>query len=100
MLQPLAKIMRQNVVTLAKAFAEAKGLKLSTVSRMFHGDPQYLGNLVKGSYPKVDKYDASMEFFMAHWPEGVERPIIVQIIVGESVPLPHAAAKRKRFAPR
>ena len=71
----ITPICRENVVSLASAYAAAQNVKISTVSRMCHSDPKFLEDFAKGAISvTLRKYDAIMEWFDTNWPANVEKP--------------------------
>lgn len=75
MTNPIAPVLRDNLLGTAEAFAEARGSTLDTVSRQAHGDPPFFAKLKAGTCSfTARKYDECMAFFDANWPEGVARP--------------------------
>lgn len=75
----LDEILRENLLTMATALAEARGIKLATVGRLAHSDGEIFDRLAagKGSIT-ARKYDETMLYFRdpANWPEGVRPPRI------------------------
>lgn len=68
-------VFRDNLLAMARVCAEARGVKLTTLSGEAHGDPPFFDRLVqkKGSFT-FRKYDEIMKWFAANWPKGVKRP--------------------------
>lgn len=80
--------MRRNILKLAVAYAEAKKLKLATLSRQAHGDPPFFDRLKKdeAAYQKVGHrvdsrgsftarvYDKLILWFDERWPADTEYP--------------------------
>ena len=83
---PIEPALRQNMIVLARAYAEAKGVKLGTVSAYAHGDTPFFDGLIaqaKGKGPgrmsfTIRKYDQVMAWFDANWPDGLEKPFVWQ----------------------
>lgn len=82
------RIMRENLVTLANCFAEAKGWSLATVSKHIHGNQAFLneylngkraGGEVKEVSPTVKTYFKMMKKLRDEWPEGTKRPALARI---------------------
>lgn len=71
-------LFRDNLLILARAYKQATGLKLSTISVRMAGDSRFFLDLGKRK-PKgftVRIYDRAIENFINDWPEGVEFPEI------------------------
>lgn len=70
--------MRDNLLTLARAYAKARGIKLSTLSRFAHGDPPFFDKLGKAKAVgfTVRKYDQAMQWFRNNWPDDLPWPDI------------------------
>lgn len=88
MIKPIEKTLRQNLIAMAKAYARANRIKLATVSRRAHGDAPFFDSLVaeeRGKTPRrrrpysftARKYDEVMGWFAANWPEGLDRPPVI-----------------------
>ena len=66
----------EHLLLVAKRFAEAKGLRLSTLGRMAAWDGRFFENLNDPAKSfTARKYDEVLAYFSAHWPdEGLEWP--------------------------
>jgi hypothetical protein len=74
-LSPRSPILRQNIVVLSKAFAKARGIKLSTLSRLIRGDMYFLRDYSSGKISvTIKKYDEIIEYFVKHWPANTPMP--------------------------
>lgn len=74
---PIDPILRANIMSLAKAFAKGRGIKLATVSRLVRGDPYFLQDLSSGKCGVTSwKYDEVVTYFEKHWPLGTVMPKI------------------------
>ena len=74
---PLSPVLRQNIIVLAKAFAKARGIKLSTLSRMIRGDMYFLQDYAAGEISvTTKKYDEIIQYFEEHWPDKTPMPKI------------------------
>jgi hypothetical protein len=68
------------LLELARAYAEAEGLELSTVSWRVFGDTKKFGAIETGSDIQVRRYEKAVRWFSAHWPDratwpsNIERP--------------------------
>ena len=80
--------MRNALLTMARGYAAAAGVKLSTVGRKAHGDPPIFANLAKRSPVgfTVRKFVSTMKWLDEHWPEGAARPVIDPITWPEEKP--------------
>ena len=73
-LEPLAV---QNLLTLAEACAKARDVKLSTISRLAHGDPSTLEKIRQGAASiTLRKYDETMAWLKdpENWPPATATP--------------------------
>ena len=69
--------MRNNLRALAYAFARAKGLSLTTVSKEIHGSGPFFEKYFNGEgSTRIDTYFLLVNRFRARWPDGVEWPEI------------------------
>ena len=76
----LNKTAKANLLRIARTYAKAKGLSLSTVSRMFHGKQRFFKDLKAGKCTvSLAKLDSMIEAFGKDWPEGVAWPIMKPI---------------------
>jgi len=73
--QPIEPILRENLIRVAKAFANARGVTIRYVSTLSHGDGPFFERLMRaeGSFT-VRKYDECMAWFKENWPQGIEWP--------------------------
>lgn len=60
--------------TVAAAYAQAKGLKESTVGKDVAGDGRFFANLRSGITFTARKYDRVMRRFSENWPDGLDWP--------------------------
>jgi hypothetical protein len=74
---PLSPVLRDNIVSLSRAFAKARGIKQATVSRLIRGDMYFLQNYSRGKVSvTTKKYDEIVDYFITHWPENTPMPQI------------------------
>lgn len=78
----ISDICRDNILTLARAFADHRQLKFTSASSMCHGDPKFLNKLSRrqGSVT-TRKYDEVIGWFKENWPEGLPMPEIRAVFV-------------------
>ena len=67
------------LLTVARAYAESEGLALSTVSWRALGDTKKLGDIERGADIQVRRLERTMQWFSDNWPArdwpaGVPRP--------------------------
>jgi hypothetical protein len=62
------------LLTVARVFGEAKGLKDSTVGRFCAQDGSFFTRIRDGRTFTVKKFDEVLLWFSANWPEGAEWP--------------------------
>jgi hypothetical protein len=73
-----------SLLIVARAYAAAEGIDLSTVSWRAMGDNKKLPAIVDGADIQVRRLDKTMRWFAENWPEGtawpdgVERPAALQ----------------------
>lgn len=69
------QIMRQNLVTVAQTFAEAKGWSLSTVSKQIHGNQAFLAEYLVGNVSTTIKtYFLMLSRLRENWPADLAWP--------------------------
>lgn len=69
------QIMRDNLVVLAQAYADATGLSLATVSKRIHGKHCFLADFISGkSSTAITTYFAMVDKMRATWPKGAKWP--------------------------
>lgn len=72
--------LRQHITDCAAAFAAANDIELVTVSRRAAGDWRFIERISSGASFTARKYDETMRWFSANWPDtapwphGVPRP--------------------------
>ena len=76
--------LRRHLQTCAAEFAKATEREISTVSRLAAGDWRFFDRLNDGVSFTARKYDLTMSWFSANWPEQLPWPA--------DVPRPVAAA--------
>ena len=87
-----SKLCRDNITTVARAYAQAKGVSLSAVSKEFYGKSSFLDGFGRGEVTvSVEKYGEMVERFAASWPDGAKWPLLRAIIIpgpgrGKSIP--------------
>ena len=62
------------LLVLARAYAAAEGLELSTVSWRVFGDTKKLGAIETGSDIQVRRYEKGVQWFSDNWPSGLGWP--------------------------
>lgn len=74
---------KTNLLKVAKAYADARGLSLPRVSSIVFNDGQVLTRLEQGKNITIDRCDKAIDWFSANWPEKTKWPIrIHRPIVG------------------
>jgi len=69
-----------NLVTLAKAYAEAAGLKITTVGSNSTGTMTFFPDLESGKTScTLRKYDLLTAWFTEKWPDGKPMPIVKDV---------------------
>lgn len=83
-------ILRDNLLLLARAYAQARDVKMVTISTLAYGEAPFFDMLIeqerleseapdaervgrKGSFT-VRKYDEVVAWFDTNWPPGIEKP--------------------------
>lgn len=64
----------EQILTLARAYAEAEGVELKTVSWRVFGDTKKLRALEGGGDLYTGRATAALEWFRENWPEGAVWP--------------------------
>jgi hypothetical protein len=79
------KAVRQNLVTIASAYAEHTGLSLAQVSKKCYGNAVFLGDYKRGRGGiTVKKVGALLDWFRSNWPEGAEWPPVRAAAMGRN----------------
>lgn len=69
------QIMRENLFVLAQAFADAKGLSLTTVSKRIHGNQRFLEKYLAGEISTTIRiYYQMVRRLREAWPKGTAWP--------------------------
>lgn len=77
----LSKVCRDNLLTLARVYGRAKGVSLSSVSKEFYGNVNFLKKFAAGKHSvSLSKMDEMLERFRDQWPEGVSWPYLSAIV--------------------
>lgn len=63
-----------DLIAVARAYAEAEDIDLSTVSWRALGDTKKLGAIVGGRDIQVRRFEKTMQWFADHWPEAAIWP--------------------------
>lgn len=63
------------ILTLGRAYAEAEGIELSTVSWRVFGDTKKLHALESGKDLHTRRAAAALDWFRSNWPERAEWPL-------------------------
>jgi hypothetical protein len=75
--QRIAAVLGANLVMLGKAFADATGVKITTVGTNSTKTALFYVDLENGKTScTLRKYDMLTEWFAEHWPEGHTMPIL------------------------
>ncbi len=70
------KTCRDNLTKIAKAYAAATDLSLSTVSRKFHGNQAFLSDYIQGNISiTISKYDEMLGAFRRQWQKDARWPL-------------------------
>lgn len=73
--RPIAPILIENMVSLAKAYVSHQKCKFASLSRYAHGDGGFFDKLISGKGGcSLAKYDQVMAWFEDNWPEGLSWP--------------------------
>lgn len=86
----IAEPLRYNLLAVAKAYARACELSLTTVSKQFYGTTTFLKDFEKGhGSVSLAKLDAMFQKFKERWPKGARWPYMKPLyIVGKRRPVP------------
>lgn len=66
-----------DLIAVARAYGEAEGIDLSTVSWRSLGDTKKLPAIVAGKDIQVRRFEKTMLWFAEHWPENAAWPAAV-----------------------
>jgi hypothetical protein len=67
----------ESLLCVARAYAAAAKVDLSTVSWRALGDTKKLGAMADGADIQVRRYEKTMQWFSDNWPEGFDWPAAV-----------------------
>lgn len=100
----LAKTCRHNLLAIARAYAQAAGVSLGTVSKNFYGNRTFLADFRAGKTSvSVDKLDEMLAKFASEWPAGARWPMLRAVLVRgpakKIVPKPVARPGRITYPP-
>lgn len=72
------RIFTDQMLAVATAYCKAAGISLATASSRAFGESKLLVNLDAGiSSPTFRRAEAALDWFSAHWPDGVDWPLAV-----------------------
>jgi hypothetical protein len=60
----------EQLLSVARAYAEIEGVDLSTVSSRSFNDGKKLGAIERGADIQVTRLERTMQWFSDHWPDG------------------------------
>lgn len=63
-----------DLLTLADAYGRAERIETTTVSWRVFGDTKKLGALKHGKDIQVKRFEAALQWFSDHWPDGTPWP--------------------------
>lgn len=66
--------MREQLLTVAKAYSEARGLSMSRVSTLVFNDGKKLSLVENGSDLHTAKFEQVMNWFFENWPSDIDWP--------------------------
>lgn len=80
--------LRCNLLRVARAYARARDLSLTTVSKQFYGTTTFLADFEKGrGSVSIDKLDTMFQKFKDKWPRGARWPYMQPVyIAGKQAP--------------
>lgn len=77
----IAKILRENLLTLAKAYAKATGSTLPAVSKRFYGNVGFFADFRAGDASiSIDKYEVVVGQFIDNWPKDTAYPFLRSVV--------------------
>jgi hypothetical protein len=92
----MAAILRARLMLVARAYADAKGLKLTTLGAYAASDQHFFGQLAKGRNITAAAYDRMIAFFTENWPPEVKWPLESLILVQEGPQATKANGKGRK----
>lgn len=89
------RIMVENLLALAQAYASANGWSLATVSKRIHGNQAFLADFLEGNVStSIKTYFQMVDKLRAEWPKGTAWPATREVPRLARTPGKTAAAKR------
>lgn len=83
----IARILRDNLLTLAQNYARATKSSLPAVSKRFYGNVGFFAEFrAGGTSISIDKYDAVVERFREEWPSDREWPFLRAVVFARPRP--------------
>jgi hypothetical protein len=78
------KILRENLLILARVYAEAEGVTLAVVSARMYGNRQLIPAMGAGKQASlsIKSYGDVIERFRHGWPKGVDWPLLRTLFIG------------------
>ena len=74
-MKTMAETVRADLLAVAKAYAAAKGIKMSSLGNYVRTDSTYFARLERGETKMVcEVYDEIMQWLSDRWPEGTRWP--------------------------
>lgn len=82
-----AETCRENLLVLARTYAAAADVPLSTVSKRAYGNGNFFDELAAGGNPTIIKVESVFRWFAANWPPKIRWPSLTPL------PMPRGRAK-------
>lgn len=77
------RLIRENLLAIAKAYGRAEKASMSTVSKRAYGHSRFLEEFAAGRKSiSVQKCDEVLEWFRANWPEDTPWPMVRPVFMG------------------
>lgn len=73
-LNHIGMTLKDSLIAVSTEFARARSLSISRVSKLAFGDGGLLNRLQNGGGITTDRFELSMKWFSANWPEGAVWP--------------------------
>ena len=80
------KLIRDNLILIAEAYAEAVGKSLTTVAKEFYGRGDFFENLRRGEGTiSIARLETMLNRFRDEWPAGAEWPVTSPIFMTRTI---------------
>lgn len=79
------RLIRENLIAIAKAYGRAERISITTVSKRAYGQSKFFQDFAAGKKSiSVDKCDAVLEWFRENWPDDAKWPPVRPLMMGRN----------------